>query len=218
MDTSLRAISARVKEKIKELGQTSYGDICSFIISEYQSGGAKEGEKSLDNTLRRRVYDVIAVLNVLNYVTKVDKHITWTGKEMDPEAQARKQDIEMRQMRIESKRENLKYKTKLLLLYKALIEMRKHERRPHNAVSLPTVLVQESPADRLFVTKSVTDDGKKQLVIGSNVAVPYTYAPLDILSKMSFPDEIIKMVISSIPELPSCGILRDSDSDEEEEE
>lgn len=217
MDTSLRAISARVKEKIKELGQTTYGDICSLIISEYQLGEAKDDEKSPDNTLRRRVYDVIAVLNVVNYITKVDKQITWTGKERDPEAQARKLDIERRQMRIESKRETLKYKTKLLLLYKALIEMRKRERRPPGAVSLPTVLVQEGPNEKLSVTKGVAADGKHQLVIGSNRAVPYTYAPLDILSKMSFPDEIIKMAISSIPELAACGLLQDSDSEEEEE-
>ena len=206
MTTSLKAISALVKDKIKAARKTTYTDIANQIIREF----ASEADPASIVTLKRRIYDVITVLSVLGYIEKIDRRIEWVGQSDVPFL--RNSEIMRRRMRVESKRQNFRYKAKLLLLYKSLIEMRKPTAKPAKALSLPTVIVRATDNEHLATKRQRGDSGRQELVITSEKGVPYTFSPLDILNRMSFPDEIVRRVYDATPELSS---MLGGDEDEE---
>lgn len=186
-----------VKERIRAAAKTSYSEIADQIVAQL----ASETADMSSDTLKRRIYDVITVLSVLGYVDKVDKQIVWVGQTDMP--LLRSAEVTRRRLRVESKRESFRYKAKLLLLYKSLIEMRKPTTRPAKALSLPTVIVRATTNERLETKKVRGEGGRHELIITSRNGVPYTFSPLDILNRMEFPDEIVRRVYEATPELAS---------------
>ena len=187
----LRDISAMVKEKIKAAQKTTYNEIADEMLLELKTD---THDKSAQETLKRRIYDVITVLSVVGYIEKSkNKRIEWVGNDASSSATA---EVTRRRIRLESKRENFKYRVKMLLLYKCLIEMHRQQPRPRNAISLP-IVIGRTVGDRLEVERR----GPRELVISSGKDIPYTFSPLDVFHQMSFPDEIVRTVYDSTPEL-----------------
>lgn len=187
----LRDISAMVKEKIKAAQKTTYNEIADEMLLELKTD---TNDKSAQETLKRRIYDVITVLSVVGYIEKSkNKRIEWVGNDASSSATA---EVTRRRIRLESKRENFKYRVKMLLLYKCLIEMHRQQPRPRNAISLP-IVIGRTVGDRLEVERR----GPRELVISSGKDIPYTFSPLDVFHQMSFPDEIVRTVYDSTPEL-----------------
>jgi hypothetical protein len=189
-DTSLKAISSRVKLELETRRHTSIPELTAAIISDYKS----QWDSVPDDTIRRRVYDVVTVFIVIGYVQKSQKTLDWVGKvpSDDPSVPAQ---IATISRSVEHKQELLRHKLRLLFLYRALITANRTSSRPNNAIPFPTIVL----GGKRHIT--VRKDSDRQLTIECP-RLPEVFSPVEILMGRGFTHEEIAIVKESLPKAP----------------
>jgi hypothetical protein len=178
-DTSLKAISHRVKMELEARGHMTLPELTSCLISEQ----AAQGESFPDETLRRRIYDVVTVFDVIGYVQKTQKSLDWVGRLIRDDQSLRPQ-IETVTRKLDHKLEILRHKVQLLFLYTALVAANRHFAKPSNAITFPAIVLGCKMGARVSVSKR----SNRQITIDCPRR-PELFSPFDILTCKSFSEE-----------------------------
>jgi hypothetical protein len=196
-DTSLKAISIRVKEYMETTRCATNTEITNAVVTGLQS----TGDTLPVQTLHRRIYDVITVLTVVGHLKKTEKGNLWTG-ERRPQGSRHVPELQAKATRIESKEEALRYKARILMLYRALVCANRAVPRPPRALSFPLIIIGQKGSE--WVVR--TDRDKREIWIEA-ASKPKLYSPFEILACKSFPASVMQNAITSLPELKSCRDL-----------
>jgi hypothetical protein len=193
---------------MRELGTSTSEDIATMMVSKLmRSNPSLSGQE----TIRRRVYDVINVLSAACVIDKVGKQIIWRGDRRcylpgtRSPSSAAEEDV-----RIASKERILRDKVSILTLYKALI-MRNFPRPPApDALALPVILVGIRDAERTTFTQSLN---RCELEIRSRGELTFI-GPSDILFRINLPKQSVKSILELSPDMSRYGtqLLDDADS------
>jgi hypothetical protein len=189
-DTSLKAISRRVKMELEARGHMTLPELTSCLILEHTS----HGESFPEETLRRRIYDVVTVFDVIGYVQKTQKSLDWVGRLLRDEQSLRPQ-IEAVTRKLEHKFELLRHKVQLLFLYTSLITANKHFAKPETAITFPAIVLGSKMGSRVSITKR----SNRQITIDCPKR-PELFSPFDILTCKCFTDEDAERGRKALPE------------------
>jgi hypothetical protein len=201
-DANLRSISARVKEHMQTLRCTTIVDVANAIVAEYQSNGSVIAE----DTLRRRVYDVITVCTAIKYIKKADKALLWAGDDAFQKDRSLDEQ-KMRRARMDSKEESIRHKARLLLFYRALMVANRSASRPITAIAFPLIVI-----GRKGPNWSVRQDQDNHRLTIEAATKPKIISPFDILSMRTFPQDVIDAAIQGSRELAAFrGLLNATD-------
>eukprot|EP00013_Stygamoeba_regulata_P028468 CAMPEP_0177660262 /NCGR_PEP_ID=MMETSP0447-20121125/17932_1 /TAXON_ID=0 /ORGANISM="Stygamoeba regulata, Strain BSH-02190019" /LENGTH=522 /DNA_ID=CAMNT_0019165287 /DNA_START=129 /DNA_END=1694 /DNA_ORIENTATION=- len=80
-DKGLRHFSLKVCQKVEEKKHTTYNEVADELVKEFTVGINKTN--TIDQNIRRRVYDALNVLMAMNIIQKDKKEITWIGLPFD---------------------------------------------------------------------------------------------------------------------------------------
>lgn len=107
----LRHFSAKVCEKVKQKGTTTYNQVADELVREF---AARVLNNAVDQTydeknIRRRVYDALNVLMAMDIIAKEKKNISWHGlpANVDHDLDSLRQDEEILIRSIDQKRKHL---------------------------------------------------------------------------------------------------------------
>jgi hypothetical protein len=196
----LKAIAPTTLDVMLELGTTTSEDIATMIINSYMRANPN---LSGQETIHRRVYDVINVLSAAGVIDKVGKQVVWRGgRPAAPGSGACEE-------RIRTKEQMLSDKVKLLTLYKVLIK-RNFVRDPApDTMTLPVILIGIRNPGRTTFTQSLN---RCELEIKSDRTMLFL-APSDILRKIALPKQSIEGILTLSPDLLRYGaqLLQDID-------
>jgi hypothetical protein len=188
----LSAVAARIKEHLQSVHCTTQADISNLIIEAYKSTHPDMAE---EKTLARRTYDVITVLTCIGYIKKENRSLTWIGATR-PQIPRRGAEITARTARIESKEESVRYKARLLLLHRALIQANRRIIAPVTKIPFPLILIGQKGADLTVQS----DPGNHELWIEAH-SKPKLMSPFEILSSKTFTKAAMEQAVSNSPEL-----------------
>jgi hypothetical protein len=178
-DTSLKAISRRVKMELEARGHMTLPELTSCLISE----NTLQGESFQEETLRRRIYDVMTVFDVIGYVQKTQKSIDWVGRLIRDDQSLRPQ-IDAVSRKLDHKLEILRHKVQLLFLYASLIAANHHFAKPDNAIIFPAIVIGCKMGARISISKR----SNRQITIDCPKR-PELFSPFDILTCKCFTQE-----------------------------
>jgi hypothetical protein len=197
-DTSLKAVTHRVRHHIEESKRTTHQAVTAAVIADYRQ--SSPGDLP-ENTLRRRIYDVITVLRVIGYVQKVDDILIWIGDVRCDDSPPRPV-VGQTTCRVQSKEQFLQCKMRLLLLYNALIETNRTVPKPANAISFPVIIA--SGRGPPWIIRS--GPSAKKLTIESQV-LPELVSPVDILLCKPFSENAVESARRCLPSGPLVAAL-----------
>jgi len=157
----LRHFSAKVCEKVKSQGRTTYNQVAEDLVKELcreaacgESGGGQYDEKNI----RRRVYDALNVLMAMDIIQKDKKDIIWKGT--TSEGPNLDKLIAERVRRISELERKQAYLQELMDQHTAIKQLlaRDPERRFQcsTALHLPFILIQARPDATVEV--KISDD------------------------------------------------------------
>jgi hypothetical protein len=205
----LKALAPHTFEVMRELGTGTSEDIATLILNRLMgTNPALSGQE----TVRRRIYDVINVLSAAGVIDKVGKQIIWRGSQRPfiPLPTGSIADV-----RISSKEALLRDKVALLALHKALLK-RNFVRQPGpDAVSLPVILIGIKDPSKTTFTQSLN---RTDLEIKSTRDLVFL-SPSDILFRAAVSRESARSILALSPELARYGQrLLDEETTEEKDE
>lgn len=191
----LKALAPHVMELIRDLKSTTSEDIATCIIEKLtiQNPGLKG-----QDTIKRRIYDVINVLSAAGIIDKVGKQIIYQGtspffKTIPANSSVLSEsDIQ----RIKAKEKLLQSKIALFTLFKVLIQRNFNVPEPENRIKLPAILVGvKEPSSTILkhplVRTEVEFTSKEPMVF---------LAPSEVLTKINLPKESIKAFLEASPD------------------
>lgn len=197
----LKSLAPPTVEVLKELGTTSSEDAATYIIS--QLSKSSHNEISGQDTIRRRIYDVINVLSASGIIDKVGKQIVWRGFQIynPKEIKITNSISPVVEQRIANKEKSLREKVRLLTLYKVLIARNFIPKTPKNAVYLPSIIIGVENPDRDILTP---------LPIRSDLEIltksPLLFiSPLEILQGIDLDKTSIHAILRAVPEISHYG-------------
>ena len=192
VDTSLKQVASIVAEKLRKRVSCSVPDAVNTVLDCFE-------KKKSDSTLKRRVYDVINVLEATGVIQKTQNIITWTGNVHVPNgdnysSKRTQLDSDYIQRRIGDKIEKLRFKINILKHYNAIIQRNSLLPRPAKSLSIKTFA---------FVADQVEINGSANnlTVIFHANPRPQLIAPLQILENIDFRFDIEKQLIENYPQL-----------------
>jgi hypothetical protein len=195
-DTSLQAVTPLVRRYIAAVKCTTHNGVTDAVIAEYSE--STDGQFP-EQTLRRRIYDVVTVLCVVGLVQRVDKALLWTG-ELAAHAPALRGEAKQASARIGAKEQLLERRLRLFLGFKALIEMNRNPQRPARALPFPMIVVGLRPepwsCHRIGVKLAIEADSS-----------PVVLSPADIIASIAFTEEAIDVARRCLPESPLIAKL-----------
>jgi hypothetical protein len=184
---------------MRELGTTTSEDIATMIITKLMRTNPN---LSGQETIRRRVYDVINVLSAACVIDKVGKQIIWRGGvRSSVTSGSTSATAEEDESRILSKESVLRDKVTLLTHYKALIR-RNFVRTPSSdALQLPVILIGIRDTNRTTFTQSLN---RCELEIRSGAELSFL-GPSDILAKIGLPRDSMRSILELSPDVARFG-------------
>ena len=198
LEVSLKNLSKIVVDKIKGARVSTPREIANSIINNLSS---RSESQTFAKSLNRRIYDVINVLTALGFVEKDEKSIKWID---NPSLIQKNQDndplVAKTENRVLEKEEKLRYKVRLLLLYKCLIESNKTQttnKGTHIPIPLMIICFKTPNYTINFFENNHTIDIR-------STSEPTLITPLELMSMKKFPVKLIRHVISCSPEIVSC--------------
>jgi hypothetical protein len=207
----LKTIAPHTLEVMRDLGTSTSEDIATIMINNYKRTNPN---LSGQDTIRRRIYDVINVLSASGIIDKVGKQIVWRGGRRTVVAPPRAAlGSDACEERVRMKEQMLSDKVKLLTLYKVLIKRNFVRERPSDAMILPVILLGIKDPGKATFTQSVNPC---ELEIKSGQGMHF-FAPGDILRKISLSKQSIERILALSPELLRYGISLLREIDEKEE-
>lgn len=194
----LKSLAHCTLEVIREMGNTTSEDLATVIISKFLRA---QPNLTGQDTIRRRIYDVINVLSATGVIEKSGKQLVFRGYKAVPGGKFMQPQSSENEARIATKEKILRDKISLLVLYKALLK-RNYARGqpPPDAVHLPAIVVGIRDLDK---SSMVSVMNGLELKIEASQRDLLFLAPSDILKKMrkDFPDEVIRSFLEEAPEL-----------------
>lgn len=214
---SLKELSPQTFEIIRELKSSTSEDIATILINRFMGSDPKlKGQE----TIRRRIYDVINVLSAAKLIDKVGKQIIWNGNYpytvnvrqeqamgvVEREAHAEDEDA------IRMKEKTLSEKIRLLTLYKILIKRNFHKTPSPNAIFLPAIIIGVKDSNQ---TELKQPFNHSELEIRSKMPLLFL-SPSDILQRIRFTQTEIMSFLKLSPELYHYGakLLVDDENSE----
>ena len=192
VDTSLKKIASIVAEKLRKRVSCSIPDAVNAVLESFDN-------KKSDVTLKRRVYDVINVLEATGVIRKTQNIITWTGNVHIPNGNdytsSRTQlDSEHINRRIGDKIEKLRYKLNILKHYNAIIRRNKLLPRPARSLSIQTFACIAKSYQEFKTPNGLT------VILPINPK-PQLITPLQILESIGFRFDIDQLLLEDYPQL-----------------
>jgi hypothetical protein len=193
----LKDLARHTLEVMRELESTTSEDIATLTIDKLlRSNPNLTGQ----DTIRRRIYDVINVLSAAGVVDKVGKQILWHGgrRTVLPAVASKAAD----ESGISAKEKVLRDKVSLLTLYKALIK-RNFTREPGpDALPLPVILIEIRDKNQATFTQATN---RCALEIRSKKDLLFM-APSDILRNIKIPAQSIRGILALSPDFARYGL------------
>ena len=147
----LKTLAPMTLQVMRELGNTTSEDLATVIINNIMR---KQPGLTGQETIRRRIYDVINVLSAAGVIDKVGKQLIWHGYQGANVAPIVLPGSGEDEQRILAKEQVLRDKVSLLTLYKALLNRNfKRGTTPPDSVSLPAIIVGIKEPDKASVTQ-----------------------------------------------------------------
>lgn len=208
----LKGLAPRTMEVLRELGTTSSEDTATIIINKLM---ATNPELTGQDTIRRRIYDVINVLSASGIIDKVGKQITWHGyKPIIERRLANPEGSNPLEKRIAAKEAKLRDNIHYLILYKVLISRNLKLEKPENAINGTHQVIffgldknpELSTIKHPFDNKTLEIKSKAKLMVKS---------PLDLLRIIGKENKnLVSRLINTSPELSIYGsdLLNDDSS------
>lgn len=206
---SLKELAPETAKVVREYGTATTEEIATVVITKFHYAIENAKSTTTQDTIRRRIYDVINVLAASGMVDKVGKKITWKGAPQSIRSfsisnakglympSPEDQEIESR---IIEKEIELKLKVGLLTLYKALIQRNFPEEvsTQKRAISLPIILIcLQDPEDGVIYP---LDENKTKVELQSQKDIIFQ-SPMDILKNMTFdPNSIHNLIQAASPD------------------
>ena len=160
----LKNISLYVLETIKSLRKTTRDEIANKLLFDFD-----EENKTNQDTLRRRVCDVVIVLASLGLVTLVGKDIVYNSDVQIKDINENSDDPEIKAMNMEEKKKILKEKICLLTFYKSIIKRNIFSNEePNKKYHLPAIVVGVEDVSQSDVSLS---KDKKNLIFSSKESI-----------------------------------------------
>ena len=191
----LKALAPKTMELIHELKTTTSENIANLIIGNltFQHPGLKGQE-----TIRRRIYDVINVLSAAGVIDKVGKQIIYQGTSRFCKSSSTNQTSlsEDDVQRIKDKEKNLEDKITLLILYKTLIQRNFQAVEPNDRIHFPAIIVGiKDPSNTILKHPML----RTELEFITKEPMMFL-APSDILRRIDLPKESIKDFLDASPD------------------
>jgi hypothetical protein len=183
---------------MRDLGTTTSEDIANVIIERLTRAMPR---LSGQETIRRRIYDVINVLSAAGIVDKVGKQIVWHGRPPPTRADSAPTADVNDDARVAAKERVLRDKVALLTLYKALIKRNFAQEPAAGALALPAVLIGIRDADKTTFTQSLN---RCELEVRSTGGLVFL-APSEILQRIRLERTAVKGILDLSPELARFG-------------
>jgi hypothetical protein len=190
----LKSLARQTLDVMRELGTATSDDLATVTVRRLKlSGGGSSG----DETIRRRIYDVINVLSAAGVIDKVGKQLVWHGSRPTlPPLTREGLGVSPSDSRILSKERDLREKMTLLVLYKALVQ-RNFLRHavPDGAIYLPAMIIAIKGSGKDLLTQF---SNQLELEIKSSPKITF-FSPKDILPKIGLPLDSIKQLLALAP-------------------
>ncbi|EAX96293.1 hypothetical protein TVAG_264170 [Trichomonas vaginalis G3] len=188
----LKALAPRLLELLLELGETTSESIATILINNL----IQENPHSFSQeTVRRRIYDVINVLSATGIIEKDGKKLNWRGlKRQNPGAEAEQAPKPNAPSPLVLKQRSLFLKLRILAAYKALIQKNFPNRKPPNA--LPArVMVFGTASNEIKTTRL----GRHEIKIELRERPTHFFSPTDIILHVQFPPQLIHDLLEINP-------------------
>lgn len=207
----LKSLAPRTLEVMRELGSTTSEDLATVIINQLMR---TQPNLTGQETVRRRIYDVINVLSAARVIDKVGKRLMWHGYPTPTPAPVSYGTPED-DSRVRAKEDLLRDKVTVLTLYKALLNRNfKRGVTPPGAISLPAIIIGIKEPDKAAVTQPM--DGYELEIRANNRNLTFL-APSHILQRLNLPHDFIRNLLVCSPELARFGTQMLTNEDNEEE-
>lgn len=218
---TLKELSPRTFEIIRELKKSTSEDIATILINRFMGNDPKlKGQE----TIRRRIYDVINVLSAAKLIDKVGKQIIWNGNypymvnirqsqnNSNNMLEREVQDQTNDENKIKMKEKTLSEKIRLLTYYKILIKRNFHKTPSPNAIFLPAIIIGVKDSNQ---TELKQPFNHSELEIRSKMPLIFL-SPSDILQRIQFTQTEIMSFLKLSPELYHYGakLLVDDEKNE----
>ena len=201
---SLKVLAPETARIVREYGTATTEEIATVVITKFQ-GSIDNSKTTTQDTIRRRIYDVINVLAASGLIEKVGKKITWNSTTPYLQAlpsgdsslnQITTNEDKIIESRIKEKEAQLRAKICLLTLYKALTERNFPKSASEKDISLPTILIcLENSNDIAF---SPSDPDNKRIEIRATKQIKLQ-SPLEILKNINFDKNVIAKLLQAQP-------------------
>jgi hypothetical protein len=182
----LKTLARHTLEVMKEVTTATSEDLATLTVRRLKiSGVGTTGEE----TIRRRIYDVINVLSAAGVIDKVGKQLVWHGSRPSlPPIPSATPGMTPSDSRILSKEKCLRDKMTLLILYKALVH-RNFVRRvvPDTAMFFPAIIIAVRGKSEDMIKQF---SNQWELEIRTSPEITF-FSPKDILAKIGLPLESI---------------------------
>jgi hypothetical protein len=192
----LKDLAPHTLEVMRELESTTSEDIATLTIDKLLRSNPN---LTSQDTIRRRIYDVINVLSAAGVIDKVGKQIIWHGGRRPVLHSAAPKAAD--ESGIAVKEKALRDKVSLLTLYKALIK-RNFSREPGpDALPLPVILIGIRDKTQATFTQALN---RCDLEIRSHKDLIFM-APSDILRNIRIPPQSIRGILTLSPDFARYG-------------
>jgi hypothetical protein len=184
---------------MRDLGTTTSEDIANIIIEKTMRS---DPNIRIQDTIRRRIYDVINVLSAAGVIDKVGKQLVWQGRHQPQRSGVFTGDmVNNDETRIGGKEKLLREKIGLLTRYKALLR-RNFSRPPKaDAISLPVILIGITEPTQASLTQPLD---RCELDIRSKNPLSFL-SPAEILQRIDLPKDSIREILSASPDYMRYG-------------
>jgi len=190
----LKEISSHLCSLMREIKKSTCENIASMLISQMT---VINTNLTGQETIRRRIYDVINVLSAAGIIDKSGKQLVWNGfgslsTNHPPAAKKNQEDHDFG-----IKEHKICQKVHTLTIYKALIHRNMVTHKPIGSVHFPLILIGISKSSDTRINHI---SGCSHLEITSD-RPRFFYSPFDILMRLPLDSAIIKKLIEASPEL-----------------
>jgi hypothetical protein len=185
---SLKTVTAHVRQHLEGCQRTTQTAVADAVLAIYRSA-VPNGLP--DESVRRRIYDVITVLRAIGYVHKSDSALVWVGEIAMNARSGGESEKVLR--RVQSKEQLVHSKIRLFLHYSALISTNRTTRKPANALCFPMIVVG--------AVAWQVERREGSLAIESRVR-PEVFSPIDILMCKPMDEDAVEGARRTIPGRP----------------